>query len=117
VSGYAAMSLVLSRFFFGGQVGFVVGAVVIPALALMNLLPIPYMTHRGARRMQTYVKVAVIGFLVTPAAVFFVARQYTFDVLFFWTFGYALTAWAPLHPDERRAFFVRYRAWATELRR
>jgi hypothetical protein len=31
----------------------------------------------------------VIGFLVHAAAAFLFARQYTFDVLFVWTFGYA----------------------------
>ena len=50
-------------------------------------------------------------------AAFFFARPYTFDVLFFWLFGYAATAWIPLHADERRAFFARYRAWATEVSR
>ena len=54
VSGYGAMAYVLSSFFFGmNPARYAVGAVVIPAMALMNLLPIPYMTHRGARRMQT----------------------------------------------------------------
>src|SRR3954471_15993363 len=62
VSGYGAMAYVLSSFFFGmNPVRYAVGAVVIVGMALMNLLPIPYMTHRGARRMQTHVKVLAIG--------------------------------------------------------
>jgi len=77
------------------------GAAVIAALAVMGLLPIPYMTHRGARRMQTYVKVLVAAFLVTPVLSIFVASDYTFDVLFVWTFGYAVLGWLPLHQDER----------------
>jgi phosphatidylserine synthase len=118
VSGYAAMSYVLSRVFFRGDaLGFAIGDVLIPALALMNLLPIPYMTHRGARRMQTYVKLFVVAFLTTPVIALAFARQYTFDVLFVWMFGYAALAWIPLHRDERRAFFVRYRAWADEVHR
>ena len=116
VSGFASMALVLSRFFFRQDaISFAVGGVVISAMAIMGLLPIPYMTHRGARRMQTYVKALVAAFLVTPTVVFFVARDFTFDVLFVWTFGYALFAWAPLHRDERKAFFVRYRQWAVEV--
>jgi phosphatidylserine synthase len=117
VSGYAAMAFVLSRLFFRGEPGFLAGDLLISTLALMNLLPIPYMTHRGARRMQGYVKVAALGFLVTPTAAFILARPYTFDVLFFWLFGYAATAWIPLHPEERRAFFARYRVWAAEVSR
>jgi CDP-diacylglycerol--serine O-phosphatidyltransferase len=116
VSGYASMALVLSHFFFRRDaLSYGVGAVLISALALMGLLPIPYMTHRGTRRMQTYVKILVLIFLVTPAIVFFVARDFTFDMLFVWTFGYALFAWIPLHRDERRAFFARYRQWAVEV--
>jgi CDP-diacylglycerol--serine O-phosphatidyltransferase len=118
VSGYASMAFVLSRFFFRqDSVSFALGGVLIPALSIMGLLPIPYMTHRGARRMQTYVKALVVAFLVTPVVVFFLARDFTFDVLFIWTFGYALLAWVPLRRDERRAFFVRYRQWAAEVSR
>ena len=65
--------------------------------------------------MQTYVKVLVAAFLITPIVVFFVARDFTFDLLFVWTFGYALFAWAPLHRDERKAFFARYRQWSHEV--
>jgi len=118
VSGYASMAFVLSRFFFRQDaLSFVAGAVLVTALAIAGLLPIPYMTHRGARRMQAYVKVLVVIFLVTPALTFVVARQFTFDVLFVYTFGYALFAWIPLHRDERRAFFARYRQWAAEVSR
>src|SRR3954471_16248579 len=62
ISGYGAMAYVLSSFFFGmNPARYAVGALVIVAMAVMNLLPIPYMTHRGARRMQTHVKVLAIG--------------------------------------------------------
>lgn len=116
VSGYAAMAYVLSSFFFEkNPVGYTLGGFLIPALALLNLLPIPYMTHRGARRMQAYVKVLVIGFLVVPAATLLIARKYTFDVLFVFTFAYAAFAWLPIYPDERKAFFRRYRQWTTEV--
>jgi phosphatidylserine synthase len=116
VSGYCAMAYVLSSFFFGkNPVGYTLGGFIIPALALLNLLPIPYMTHRGARRMQTYVKVVVIAFLVVPAATLLIARQYTFDVLFVFTFVYAVLAWIPIYPHEKKAFFRRYRQWTTEV--
>jgi phosphatidylserine synthase len=117
VSGFASMALVLSRLFQYRGIGLDAGLVLIPAFSVMGLLPIPYMTHRGARRMQTYVKILVIGFLVTPTLAFIAARAYTFDVLFLWTFGYAVMAWIPLHADERRAFFARYREWAAEVSR
>jgi phosphatidylserine synthase len=116
VSGYGAMAYVLSSFFFGmNPVRYTLGGFVIPALALMNLLPIPYMTHRGGRRMQTPVKVLVIGFLVLPAATLLLAHQYAFDVLFVFTAGYAAFAWIPIYPHEKKAFFERYRQWSTEV--
>jgi phosphatidylserine synthase len=116
VSGYGAMAYVLSHVFFTlNPARYAVGALVIAAFALLNLLPIPYMTHRGGRRMQTHVQLLVFAFLVTPVAAFFVAPSYVFDVLFFWLFGYAAAAWIPIYPEEKRAFYARYRAWAKEV--
>ena len=118
VSGYACMSLVLSHgFATAGPPGFIVGDLLIPTLSLMGVLPIPYMTHRGSRRMQVWVKVLVFGFLLVPVAVFFAARAYTFDLVFAFTFGYALFAWFPLSREERAAFFKRYREWTVEVNR
>jgi phosphatidylserine synthase len=116
VSGYGAMAYVLSHLFFTlNPARYAVGAVVITAFAVLNLVPIPYMTHRGGRRMQTHVQLLSIGFLVTPVAAFFVARSYVFDVLFFWMLGYTATGWIPIYPEEKRAFYARYRAWAKEV--
>ena len=118
VSGYACMALVLSHSFeAAGDAALVFGGVVIPALVIMGVLPIPYMTHRGARRMQGYVKVLVLGFLLAPPVVFFAARPYTFDLVFVFMFGYALFAWFPLSAEERASFRARYRAWAIEVSR
>jgi phosphatidylserine synthase len=116
VSGYGAMAYVLSHLFFTlNPARYTVGTVVIAAFALLNLLPIPYMTHRGGRRMQTHVQLLVFAFLVTPVAAFFIAPNYVFDVLFFWMFGYTATGWIPIYPEEKRAFYARYRAWAKEV--
>ncbi len=74
------------------------------------------MTHRGKRKMQMHVQIVSLGFLLTPFVAFFVARDYVFDVLFFWMLGYAATAWIPIYPQEKRAFYARYRAWAEEVK-
>jgi len=116
VSGFACMALVLSHTFrAAGAAALPVGDVLIPVLSIMGLLPIPYMTHRGLRRMQTYVKLLIVGFLATPVLAFVISPDYVFDVLFFWTYGYAGTAWFPIYPDEKKAFFARYREWAKEV--
>ncbi len=57
------------------------------------------------------------SFLVTPVAAFFLARNYVFDVLFFWMLGYTVTGWIPIYPAEKQAFYARYRAWANEVTR
>jgi CDP-diacylglycerol--serine O-phosphatidyltransferase len=118
VSGYGGMAYVLSHFFFAmNPARYLVGAVLISAFSLLNLLPIPYMTHRGKRKMQLHVQLLSFSFLVTPVAAFFFARNYVFDVLFFWMLGYTVTGWIPIYPEEKRAFYARYRAWATEVTR
>lgn len=117
VSGYACMSMVLSQTFVtAGDAALIVGGVMIAALAIMGILPIPYMTHRGARRMQGYVKVLVFGFLLGPPLVFVFARAYTFDLICVFLLGYALFAWFPLSAAERANFRARYRAWAVEVK-
>ncbi len=118
VSGFASMSFVLSQFFFRDNPwAFTMGAVLISTLAIAGVLPIPYMTHRGARRMQTYVKVFVVGVFISPAIALFVRRDLMFDVLFLYMMAYALGAWIPLRRDERKDFFERYRRWTTEVSR
>jgi len=118
VSGYGSAAYVLSRLFFAANPHpYATGAVIISAFALLNLFPIPYMTHRGRRRMQTYVKVLVVGFLALPVGSLVLAPRYTFDVLFVFMFGYAATAWIPIYPEEKKAFYARYREWAKEVSR
>jgi CDP-diacylglycerol--serine O-phosphatidyltransferase len=116
VSGYGAMAYVLSTFFFGANPArYLVGGIVIVAFSLLNLLPVPYMTHRGGRRMQSPVQFLVFAFLVLPVAAFFFARAYVFDILFVFMFGYAALAWLPIYPHERKAFYARYREWTKEV--
>jgi CDP-diacylglycerol--serine O-phosphatidyltransferase len=118
VSGYAGMAYVLSHFFFGmNPARYLVGAVLIAAFSVLNLLPIPYMTHRGKRKMQRHVRLLVLSALVTVLGAALLARDYVFDVLFFWMLGYTLTGWIPIYPEEKRAFYARYRAWASEVTR
>lgn len=115
ISGFAALSFPLSTLFTRIPSGYVVGVVVVVVLSALNLAPIPYMTHRGDRPMQLYVKVCVIGFLLSAPVAFLVARRYTFDVFFLGMMTFALTGWFPVHGDERRAFYAEYRRWTADL--
>lgn len=113
VSGFIALAYPNSMLFKHTSFGFEIGVVVIGAVAALNIVPIPYMTHRGKRAMQLWVKPLVLSFLVSPFIAFFVARAYTFDVMFIHALAYVAAGWLPVLPDERRAFYAEYRRWAT----
>ena len=112
VSGFAAMALPLSKVFNDHIRGdYWAGLAVIVFLSALNLVPIPYMTHRGQRAMQPWVKVFVVLFIVSPIVTFAVDRAYVFDVFAFWVLGSAVPGWLPVHRDERREFYAEYRRW------
>ena len=116
VSGFAAMSFPLSSFFaHGGSAVYPFGAAVVVVLSALNVAPIPYMTHRGRRAMQTYIKVVVGIFFVSAPVAFVLARPHTFDVFFVGLLVFAACGWFPVHPEERQAFRAEYRRWAAEL--
>jgi len=117
ISGFAALSFPLSSMFARTDHAYVLGLVVVAILSALNLAPIPYLTHRGRRSMQLYVKVPVIVFMLSAPVMFVLARRYTFDVFFVGLLAFALGGWLPVHPDERRAFYAEYRRWSTELGR
>lgn len=116
ISGLVAISLPNSTLFFeNGVITFEVAAGILALVAILNLCPVPYMTHKGKRHMQIYVKLLVLTFLAAPLVLFVFAREFVYDALFVYTFGYALTGWIPLSPDERREFWTEYRRWAREV--
>ena len=115
VSGFVALAYPNSLLFKQTDIGAGLGIVIIGAMAVLNLAPIPYMTHRGKRRMQGWVKLLVVSFLVTPIAVFAFARPYTFDVMLVYALGYVAFGWFPVRREERGAFYAEYRRWSTRV--
>ena len=116
ISGFTAMALVLAKTVSDNLDDYYVPVfVVVLALSAMNLVPVPYMTHRGQRAMQLWVKLAVGAFVVLPVVVFFVDRNRTFDVFLVFMLAYAVGGWIPVRPEERSAFWVEYRRWSAEL--
>jgi phosphatidylserine synthase len=112
VSGFVALAFPNSMLFKHTTIGLVLATVVIAGVAALNIVPIPYMTHRGQRAMQWWVKPLVASFLISPFVAFFVARDYTFDVMLLHAVAYVACGWMPVLPDERRAFYAEYRRWA-----
>ena len=115
VSGFAALSFALSTFLGTGAGGYEVGFAVVVVLAALNVAPIPYMTHRGRRAMQWYVKAFVFPFLAALVVMLVVARHYIFDLFFVGMLWFVAFGWFPVHPEERREFYAEYRRWSAEL--
>ena len=116
VSGLVTISLANSVLFFHNSfLGYPGLAAVLFAVALLNLSPVPYMTHKGTRKMQTYVKVLALSFFAVPAVLVVVAPHFVFDLIFICTFGYCLTGWIPLRPSERREYWTEYKRWKRQL--
>ena len=116
VSGLTAMSLVLSRAFGGHmQKTHWLVLVTVVVVAALNVAPIPYMTHRGERAMQPWVKAVAALVIVTPILACLVARTLTFDVFSLWLLGYALGGWLPIKPSEREEFRTYYGEWSSAI--
>jgi phosphatidylserine synthase len=81
--------------------GLWLGVPLVLLVAVGELSNLPFMSHHG-RKQLWYAKALLIGFLTTtPAAVLFFPR-YAWDVVFFWTAGYAAGSWSAMTPAERR---------------
>jgi len=112
VSGLICISLPNATIFFKNSIVPYEGlAALLVLVGILNLCPIPLASHKG-RKLQWWLKPLVTSFLVMPFVLFFVAPQFLYDFLFFITFGYMLTAWIPLLPEERRAFWTEYKRWS-----
>jgi phosphatidylserine synthase len=116
ISGFTAMSLALAEITTDHLRDVSVPSfLLVVLLSALNLVPIPYMTHRGARAMQPWAKALVALFVAAPFAMFFIDRDRTFDVFLVFMLGYALLGWVPVRREERQAFYAEYRRWAASL--
>ena len=111
VSGFIALSFPNSMIFKHSGFGYAGGIVLTVIVAALNIIPVPYMSHHG-RRIQLWIKPLVVSFIVSPFIAFFVARQYTFDMMFIHSLAYVLFGWIGVRTDERRAFYAEYRRWS-----
>jgi phosphatidylserine synthase len=110
VPGFVALSFALSSFR-ADHHAYLAGTILVCGLSVLTLLPIPYMTHRGARGMQGWVKVGVAIFLLSAPVAFLLTRDRLFDIFCFETTFYAVFGWTPVRAAERSGFYVEYRRW------
>jgi len=116
IVGFCALALPLSHLFPHLPAPYLVGTAMVAALSVLSVVPVPYMTHRGERGLQWFVKAGVVAFVATFPLVFLFARSYFFDSVFIWFFGFAVAGWSTVHPDERRQFRVEYRRWSASVK-
>jgi phosphatidylserine synthase len=116
VASFIALGLVNSAALRVVPGGLWAGAIVVPAVAALELSNVPYKNHRGRRRNFPHVRVLIGGFVVTSAAAFLFAPRLAWDVLLFWTLGYVATARFALTPAERRLVPLKVREADARLR-
>jgi len=101
VASFVLLGFVNSVFFNRVPGGLWMGLPLVAVVAVGELSNLPFMSHHG-RKQFWYAKMFLIGFLTTtPLAVLFFPH-YAWDVVFFWTAGYAGGSWSVMTPDERR---------------
>jgi phosphatidylserine synthase len=101
VASFVLLGFANSVFFSNLPGGLWLGIPMVVLVAVGELSNLPFMSHHG-RKQLWWAKMFLIGFLsTTPAAVIFFPR-YAWDVVFFWTAGYASLSWTAMSPDERR---------------
>jgi len=116
IVGFCALALPLSHLFPHLPDPYLIGTAMVAALSVLSVVPVPYMTHRGERGLQWFVKAGVVAFVATFPLVFLFARNYFFDSVFIWFFGFAVAGWSTVHPDERRQFRLEYRRWSASVK-
>jgi phosphatidylserine synthase len=101
VASFVLLGFTNSIFFSRLPGGLWLGIPLVVLVAVGELSNLPFMSHHG-RKQIWYAKMFLIGFLTTtPAAVLFFTR-YAWDVVFFWTAGYAAGSWTVMTPAERQ---------------
>jgi len=96
----------------GGQY---VGIGLILLVTVLNLMPLPFMSHHG-RRLQWWVLSFVIFFFVSAAAVAIFWTRWFWDLALLYVLAYSVASWIPMSPEERRAFFEASRRFRAELK-
>lgn len=84
--------------------GMWVGVVLIPLLSASTLTRVPFPNHRLGRKHFLHVRILIVAFFAVMPVTLVLAPAFLWDVIFFFMFGYSLTAWMGLTPGERSAY-------------
>lgn len=101
VASFVLLSYVNSAIFSRLPGGLWLGIPLVIAIAWAELSNLPFMSHHG-RKQFWHAKLLLIGFLTTTPLSLLVCPRYTWDVVFFWTAGYAGGSWSVMTARERQ---------------
>jgi phosphatidylserine synthase len=101
VASFVLLGFANSVFFSRLPGGLWLGLPLVVLVAVGELSNLPFMSHHG-RKQFWYAKTLLIGFLTTTPLAVFICPRYAWDVVFFWTAGYAAGSWTVMTPEERR---------------
>jgi phosphatidylserine synthase len=101
VASFVLLGFANSVFFSRLPGGLWLGLPLVVLVAAGELSSVPFMSHHG-RKQVWYAKVLLIGFLTTTPLVVFICPRFVWDVVFFWTAGYAAGSWMVMTPQERQ---------------
>ena len=101
VASFVLLGFANSVFFSRLPGGLWLGVPLVVLVAVGELSNLPFMSHHG-RKQFWYSKMFLIGFLTTTPLAVFICPRFAWDVVFFWTAGYAAGSWTVMTPEERR---------------
>ncbi len=114
VGAFIIVAFINSTIFSQLSGGRFVGVGLVVLMAVLNLVPLPFVNHHG-RKLRLWAKLWIIWFFVSCFAAVLFWTRYFWDLLFVYVTLYAMLSWLELKPDERREFFAASRAWRKEL--
>ena len=101
VASFLLLSYVNSTIFSRLPGGLWLGIPFVILIAWAELSNLPFMSHHGRKQMW-HAKLLLIAFLTTTPLSLLVCPRYTWDIVFFWTGGYALGSWSVMSARERQ---------------
>jgi CDP-diacylglycerol--serine O-phosphatidyltransferase len=101
VASFVLLGFVNSVFWKRVPGGLWMGIPLVLLVAAGELSNLPFMSHHG-RKQFWYAKMFLIGFLTTTPLAVFICPRFAWDVVFFWTAGYAAGSWSVMTPAERQ---------------
>jgi len=101
VASFVLLGFANSVFFSRLPGGLWLGIPLVVLVAVGELSNLPFMSHHG-RKQLWWAKMFLIGFLTTTPLSVFICPRYAWDVVFFWTAGYAAGSWTVMTRQERQ---------------